>query len=924
MKRLFSYIGVLVVIQACVPFVALAETGAQTPSCSANGYTVVFVNGIFDTEEQARVDKDKLEAVFIRSTKVNEPVNFQLAYNPSHLAGAGDLAETISQMLFAPISDLDLKTILRNIAAEDATQKLLIVGHSQGALYGNEAYDYIIQNGTSPSSVGVYAVASPATYVAGGGTYVTSSNDEIISGLTALAKTTGTPTPLPSNITTFFDSLLPHSNIYEKASASHSFAGAYLFSAGDRIVNDIQSELSQLKSTSSSATVGCFTPPPVTQAEIDARNKLVLGDAIADGVVQTGGDFKTAISEDINATVAFFNILVSPVVGLQNAQIQVASSTTAAANSPEATVKGFDVMKTLYGSSLDDQDVRDLLGSGSNQGSAVALAGVVEGTSTVLDTSTSTEATSTNATTTQPYVEPNFFDWTPGGGAASGPAAGDATVSDDAVEETAPVDATTTDTDDAASTTPAAPGTPLFTDNFDSFDGSGWTVPPAEWNSKSAFTFDDGADGSCVSGGCLVANGSIGGLGTMGTQADMYETEAAPAASGEFLIWGKARLGFRGAGAAVFLCEAGTSCDTKYGISLDMPTDDVWRPYAVAWRQGAASPDACILKGDSDLNDCNWWSLNWDKGAEVDGVDLVASVVRSDLGDNVWLDEMRALGSGSAALTVANTVVNNSGGGASAGDFKFTLHAGDSHTVLPNAPLAVPAGVYKIEEAPTVGYESAYGGGCDDNGYIVLAPGENKTCSVTTSDLPRLTPFRDNFDGDATGTPLAGQGGWTSSDGGMSGWSVVDYPWCEGVSCIESSVYGESAVILPGGAADSGELSFDAYVPSALRVGYPASVTLTDQRGTGGAGGLIIAADASETIRFADDHYNTLFGGVSLGAWHALKIDWFKTKTGCEEYISLDGGAAQDAGAVQCGVGGATFYNGVGSAGLYIDNVNIR
>src|SRR3989344_5963003 len=172
MQRKIGYTTKLVFFLFLFPLLAQA-------ACLSTGYTVIFVNGIFNTEEQARKSLATLNFKFGDSYK-SEPVTFRTGYNPSHLAGLGDLAQLAVQSFGTSISTFDRDTILLQIHPEVTTRKLLLVGHSQGTLYANDMYGYLAANGEPKGAVGVYNVATPANYVAGGGTYLTSEYDSLI------------------------------------------------------------------------------------------------------------------------------------------------------------------------------------------------------------------------------------------------------------------------------------------------------------------------------------------------------------------------------------------------------------------------------------------------------------------------------------------------------------------------------------------------------------------------------------------------------------------------------------------------------------------------------------------------------------------------------------------------------------------------
>src|SRR5580693_4087639 len=124
MKRLYKVILVALVL---VPTCALAE-------CNDTGFSVIYVNGILTTQEQAKNDSFRLGQI-LGMTFNGENVNIYNGYNPSHLDGVGDILESVSQAFSEPISDYDLDSVLTQTASEITTRKLLLVGHSQGTFY---------------------------------------------------------------------------------------------------------------------------------------------------------------------------------------------------------------------------------------------------------------------------------------------------------------------------------------------------------------------------------------------------------------------------------------------------------------------------------------------------------------------------------------------------------------------------------------------------------------------------------------------------------------------------------------------------------------------------------------------------------------------------------------------------------------------
>src|SRR5204863_204546 len=90
-------------------------------------------------------------------------------------------------------------------------------------------------------------------------------------------------------------------------------------------------------------------------------------------------------------------------------------------------------------------------------------------------------------------------------------------------------------------------------------------------------------------------------------------------------------------------------------------------------------------------------------------------------------------------LTLVKTVINNNGGTKQVSDFPLFVNgtpeeSGVATTLSANL-------LYTATETSDPGYAaSAWGGDCAANGTITLAPGDNKTCTITNDDkAPKLT-----------------------------------------------------------------------------------------------------------------------------------------------------------------------------------------
>lgn len=351
MRHRFSYTVALLCI-VFMPQLVFAST------CSSTGFTVEYINGVSNTLQESKANLILLQKILGLEYK-GQPLSINLAYNADHVGGVGSVAELISQMLLSPISDYDFHTVLAQMAVDDTTRKLVLFGHSQGALYANSMYGYVTSNGEPARSVDVYAMATPASYVAGGGKYITSAQDAVIYATRALAQKLGIPAPLPANVSI-------SGNLAPADLPQTHFFPTYIDGAGDRIVRDIDTQLDELQSQPTSSTTGCFTPPAETTADRVQQVAFAVADPVAD--LARGG------IEVIYQTTA---AIISSVVEVAQASYSAIASATqfvSASNTnpagPETQEKNFVITKKLYGSSIDQQEYAEL----NTQGSAVITA----------------------------------------------------------------------------------------------------------------------------------------------------------------------------------------------------------------------------------------------------------------------------------------------------------------------------------------------------------------------------------------------------------------------------------------------------------------------------------------------------------------------------------------------------------------------
>lgn len=266
--------------------------------CSPNGYSIFTLNGIFTNETGAKENRDRLQD---RLSPIfnNEPLTVDFLYNPSHLAGLGDLTDAINQGLFDQQSDYDLIEILSDASQKVKTQKLLLVAHSQGNFYSNSFYDQVAsrEGGVPSQSIGVYGVASPADRVAGGGKYLTSDTDNVI----------------VSTVNRFISILPPniHIPIKKNDGNGHSFSDVYLKYQGSRIVSDIKSSLSKLENNDEQLPqYPCIAPPELSLEYKITKGIFIVADPfaivtknVAVGTVKTSYHFASLIGNGVQGAV---------------------------------------------------------------------------------------------------------------------------------------------------------------------------------------------------------------------------------------------------------------------------------------------------------------------------------------------------------------------------------------------------------------------------------------------------------------------------------------------------------------------------------------------------------------------------------------------------------------------------------------------
>lgn len=332
---------------------------AQAATCVGKGYTVVFINGVFDSKDQAQTDARVL-GTYLSNPLNGESIVVKLGYNQTH-TGLGDLLETA----LPAFDQYDLDTILIQMHADLTTRKVLLVGHSQGAGYANKIYEYLITHGVPKEDVAVYAVATPESYVAGGGKYITYTLDDVIS---FWVKNYTNLHPLPPNAT--FAEWFNSPDHGANSAQGHGFVDMYLGGFGTRIIGEMQSQLGQLKATTGTAIDGCFDPPADTFAHKAVGATLAVADPVLGAVGTAGLVVGKATVVVGQGTAAVIGAVGNTVGGLLGFGTQPAETKTGGVSGLDKAL--FALSKAVNGSSLNLKDLDEL--NGKSQGGAVALA----------------------------------------------------------------------------------------------------------------------------------------------------------------------------------------------------------------------------------------------------------------------------------------------------------------------------------------------------------------------------------------------------------------------------------------------------------------------------------------------------------------------------------------------------------------------
>jgi hypothetical protein len=150
----------------------------------------------------------------------------------------------------ALVSGMDLTTHVTNYrAAILEGKKVVLVSHSQGNLFANQAYSS--RSANERQSFGIASVANPDSFVAGNGPYTMLLEDLVVAAVRAVKLAVGGALPLPPNTT---------NGLTISDLTGHGFSASYLAGANSstRITDDVaflRATLTQPSATGSSGII---------------------------------------------------------------------------------------------------------------------------------------------------------------------------------------------------------------------------------------------------------------------------------------------------------------------------------------------------------------------------------------------------------------------------------------------------------------------------------------------------------------------------------------------------------------------------------------------------------------------------------------------------------------------------------------------
>ena len=125
-------------------------------------------------------------------------------------------------------------------------------------------------------------------------------------------------------------------------------------------------------------------------------------------------------------------------------------------------------------------------------------------------------------------------------------------------------------------------------------------------------------------------------------------------------------------------------------------------------------------------------------GAVLNGRALAQTLVTLDA---------NKISASTATLHIVKQVINDNGGVATSSDFSLYVKSAGidvsgspaSGTTTPGTTYLLEAGTYVVSEDANASYSRSFSGDCDVNGSVVLATGDDKTCTITNDDIAPAT-----------------------------------------------------------------------------------------------------------------------------------------------------------------------------------------
>jgi len=203
-----------------------------------------------------------------------------------------------------------------------------------------------------------------------------------------------------------------------------------------------------------------------------------------------------------------------------------------------------------------------------------------------------------------------------------------------------------------------------------------------------------------------------------------------------------------------------------------------------------------------------------------------------------------------AQLTLVKTVDNDDGGTATQSDFQAKIDGGD---VPWDVAQELTAGDYTASETVFAGYTAGdWGGDCAADGSVTLAPGDNKTCTITNSDNPAFLTLVKTVTNDDGGTATQANFQAKIDDGNVA-WDSKESVGAGAHTASETVFAGYTASVWGGDCEEDGTIT--------LALGDDKTCTITnDDNPAGLILNKIVTNDDGGTAE-ADDFQAKIDGG---------------------------------------------------------------